>query len=61
LMTAARAELTESGREALRRDAQAELEPFRARMPQAAYEQSIAACMDRLLRERARIPRLAPE
>lgn len=61
LMAAARAQVSESGREALRRDAQAELAPFRARMPQAAYEQSIAACMDRLLRDRARIPTLALE
>lgn len=61
LMAAARARLSERGREDLRRDAEAELQAFRARMPQAAFEQSLAACMDRLLRDRDRIPALAFE
>ncbi len=61
LMAAARARLTASSRDELRRDAEAELAPFRPRMPAAAFEQSIAACMDRLLRERARIPTLTLE
>ena len=39
----------------------AELAPFRARMPRDAYEQSLAACRDRLLRERARLPVLTLE
>jgi len=45
----------------LRREAEAELAPFRARMPRDAYEQSLAACRDRLLRERARLPVLTLE
>ena len=47
--------------EQLSREAAAELEPFRARMPQDAYAQSRAACIDRLLRQRARLPVLALE
>jgi hypothetical protein len=56
LMAAARDRLTIDEREDLRREAEAELSAFRARMPEAAYEQSLAACMDRLLREQARLP-----
>ena len=51
----------DEARAALRREAEAELQPFRARMPQDAFEQSLAACADRLLRERARLPVLAFE
>jgi hypothetical protein len=61
LMAAARARLAESEREELRREAEIELAPFRVRMPQAAFEQSIAACMDRLLRDRTRLPTLTLE
>ena len=61
LMAAARNRLTTHSRAQLQREAEAELAPFRARMPQAAYEQSLAACMDRLLREQARLPILTLE
>jgi hypothetical protein len=61
LMTIARSRLTTDSRAELRREAEAELAPFRARMPQAAYDQSLAACMDRLLREQARLPILTLE
>jgi len=61
LMAAARERLTADARAELRRDAEAELAPFRARMPQTAYEQSLAACMDRLLREHVRLPILTLE
>jgi hypothetical protein len=61
LMTVARNGLTTDSRAELRRDAEAELAPFRARMPQAAYHQSLAACMDRLLREQVRLPVLTLE
>ena len=61
LLDAARTRLTADAREALRREAEAELAPFRARMPRDAYEQSLAACTDRLLRERARLPVLTLE
>jgi hypothetical protein len=40
----------------LRADAEAELAAFRSRMPSEAYERARAACVDRLLRERARLP-----
>ena len=56
LLAAARERLSADMREALRREAEAELSPFRGRMPQPAYEQSLAACIDRLVRERARLP-----
>jgi hypothetical protein len=61
LLSAARDRLTDSERNELRREAEAELEPFRDRMPHAAFEQSIAACSDRLLRDRFRIPTLSLE
>ena len=61
LLDAARMRLSESDREALRREAEAELAPFRARMPQAAFDRSVAACMNRLLRDRARLPTLILE
>lgn len=61
LLSAARAGISDSERNELRRDAEAELAPFHARMPRAAFEQSIAACMDRLLRDRFRIPTLSLE
>jgi hypothetical protein len=40
-------------------EAEAELEPFRNRLPPATYEQSRQACVNRLLRERARLPTVA--
>ncbi len=40
----------------LGRDADAELAAFRDRMPRDAYEQSRRACIDRLIRERSRLP-----
>ncbi len=61
LVATARGRLTDEARDMLRREAEQELSPFRARMPQAAFEQSLAACADRLLRERARLPVLAFE
>ena len=47
--------------ERLGAEADTELAPFRERMPREAYEQSRAACVDRLLRERARLPILTLE
>jgi hypothetical protein len=61
LVDAARTRLTDDERAELRRDAEAELAPFRPRMPPAAFEQSVAASMNRLLRDRARLPTLAFE
>ena len=42
-------------------DADAELLPFRARLPADAYERSRAACLDRAIRERLRLPVLTFE
>jgi hypothetical protein len=61
LLAAARDRLSDSDRTGLRREAEAELASFRGRMPHAAFEQSIAACVDRLLRDRFRIPTLSLE
>ena len=44
---------------ALEREAETELEPFRARMPEEAYAQARRACVDRLVRERADLPVIA--
>jgi hypothetical protein len=43
----------------LRVEAERELEPFRNRMPPAAFQQSVRAGRDRLLRERLKLPRIA--
>jgi hypothetical protein len=61
LVDAARARLSDAERDELQRDAEAELAPFRARMPPAAFEQSVAACTIRLLRDRSRLPTLTFE
>jgi hypothetical protein len=45
--------------EAFARDADAELAGYRERMPADAYAQAHAACVDRLLREHARLPVLS--
>jgi hypothetical protein len=45
--------------QAMARDADAELAPFRERMPGEAYAQARSACVDRLVRERGRLPTLA--
>ena len=46
---------------ALGADADRELAPFRARMPEEAYAQSRHACVNRLVRERLRLPVIAFE
>ena len=43
----------------LRVEAERELEPFRNRMPPAAFQQSVTVGRDRLLRERLKLPRIA--
>jgi hypothetical protein len=42
-------------------EADEELRPFRNRMPPEAYQQSHRACVDRLLRDRARLPTISYE
>jgi hypothetical protein len=43
----------------LRREATEELAPFRDRLPADAYERALQTCVDRLLRDRARLPQVA--
>ena len=61
LLAAAREQLTATDLDALRAEADAELRPFRARMPRDTYESARNACVDRLIRERARLPTVAYE
>ncbi len=61
LLDVARGAYDETALRQLGADADAELAPFRARMPQDAYEQSRRAAIDRLIRERERLPVIALE
>jgi hypothetical protein len=56
LMERARVQLAPDALEQLTGAAEAELAPFRGRMPRDAYQQALVACTDRLIRERARLP-----
>jgi hypothetical protein len=56
LLTTVRSGLGAEGAADLERQAEIELEPFRGRMPADAYAQSRRACLERLLREQARLP-----
>ena len=56
LLDAVRARCDEATLDELGRDADTELAAFRDRMPAEAYQQSRRACIDRLVRERARLP-----
>jgi hypothetical protein len=59
LLAAARAHCDAATMRQLSAEAEAELAPFRDRMPADAYERSHAACVDRLIRERTRLPVVA--
>ena len=59
LLDAARQQCDAGVLEALRTEADVELAAFRDRMPADAYERSRAACIDRGIRERLRLPTLA--
>jgi hypothetical protein len=61
LLAAARERCDAATLQQLGEDADLELAPFRERMPRDAYQQSRAACVDRLLRERSRLPTLTLE
>ena len=61
LVQAARGTCDAATFRALGADADAELAPFRARMPQETYDRSREACIDRLLRERVKLPIIAFE
>jgi hypothetical protein len=56
LVDAARAQCDAETLERLAAEADAELAPFRDRMPREAYDQSRRACIDRLIRDRTRLP-----
>jgi hypothetical protein len=58
LLEIARRRCDEKTRRELDADATAQLDPFRVRMPPEAYAQSHAACVERGLRERFRLPSL---
>ena len=61
LIEAVRAQCGAETLEKLAAEADEELRPFRGRMPSEAYQPSQHACVDRLLRERARLPTIADE
>ena len=61
LMEGARSRCSATELHQLETEAAAELAPFRERMPREAYEQSRRAAIDRLIRERRRLPMLAYE
>jgi hypothetical protein len=61
LLAQARDRLDDPAVQEIRREADAELAPFRTRMPADAYARATAACIDRIIRERARLPTLAFE
>ena len=61
LIDALRHRCDQSTLERLSAEADEELQPFRARMPAEAYQQSHQACVDRLLRERAGLPTISYE
>jgi hypothetical protein len=61
LMLAAREALDPSALEDLRREAVRELEPFRSRMPADAFRETSEAALERLIRERWRLPSLRPD
>jgi hypothetical protein len=56
LLAAARSQCDAASLQQLEDDADRELAPFRERMPRDAYEQSRRACVDRIIRERRRLP-----
>ena len=58
---AARARLDPATLQEIDSEAESELAPFRDRMPAAAYEQARVACIDRIVRSRARLPILTFE
>lgn len=61
LLDAARAQCDAQTMDALVAEAEVDLSPFRARMAPDAYEQSRRAAVDRLLRERRKLPIVAFE
>jgi hypothetical protein len=61
LLQAARARLDAAALADIEREAELELAPFQDRMPAEAYHRSRETCVDRIVRDRARLPVLAFE
>jgi hypothetical protein len=61
LVAAARERIDPAALAQCRADADAELAPFRQRLARGEYERAHAACVDRLVRERYRLPHIAFE
>ena len=61
LLAALRSHCDDQTRRQLEAEADEELRPYRARMPAEAYRDSHGAAVDRLLRERARMPTISYE
>jgi hypothetical protein len=61
LLDAARARCDAATLEALATESARELEPFRDRLTPDAYERALAASLDRLIRERRRLPTISYE
>src|SRR4051812_42101170 len=61
LLDAARGAQDDAALERLGAEADSDLAPYRDRMPREAYEQSRRAAIDRLIRERGRLPVIAFE
>ena len=59
LVDTARATLDSETLQRITGEADAQLSPFRSRMPSDAYARSHQACVDRLMREHARLPTIA--
>lgn len=59
LLTAARTACDPPTLQQLERDADAELAPFRTRLPPDAYEQARRVCLERIIRERYGLPVVA--
>ena len=58
LTEAARGEVDQAVHGTLRVDAERDLEPFRGRMPPAAFQRAVEAGTDRLLRDHFKLPRI---
>jgi hypothetical protein len=58
MMSLARGALDERERAAVEQDAHEQLQPFRERMPAAAYARAIASAIDHIVRERFDLPTL---
>jgi hypothetical protein len=61
LAQAARGRLDRATLREIEMEAESELAPFRDRMPADAYQRAHLACVDRIVRSRARLPVLTFE